>query len=142
MKKIFFAFFCILVAMSAVSSASEDENYGDAVVLLEQLISIQKEYIHALKKANKDDEIISAVNSFGDSLITLHPKIIAVNKKYPEIRSLNKVPEKIFLLLESSKQYNKKIHDMTLLVVYRFSYNENIKKTIDKMHSRLVSYEN
>jgi hypothetical protein len=142
MKKIFFALFCLLVAITAVSSATGDENYADAEVLLKQLISIQKEYIHALKKANKDDEIISAINSFGDSLITLHPKIIEVNKKYPEIRSFNKVPENIFSLLESSKDYNKKVHDITLLIVYRFSYNDNVKKAIDKMHSRLVSYEN
>ncbi|HPQ53413.1 MAG TPA: hypothetical protein PK253_09195 [Spirochaetota bacterium] len=142
MKHLYAAVLCLLITIPATRFAAGEGDYSDVTAVMNQLISVQKEYIRALKKAKKDDEIITAINSFGDSVISLHPKILEINKKYPGLRSANKIPGNVYELIESSKEYSKKVHDMTLLIVYRFSYNKNVKKAIDNMHTRLSSYEN
>lgn len=142
MKNLYIAVFCFLMALPAAPYAAGEENYNDVKTILKQLVSIQKGYIQALKKAKKDDEVVAAINTFGDSLITLHPKITEINTKYPELRSYKKIPGDISLLIESSKEYNKKVQDMTLIIVYRFSYKKNVKKAIEEMHTRLSSHEN
>lgn len=79
-------FVCAVSALMLVSfiSCSKGGKYGDIKTFINDVITTQEDFLGAVEKAGSADDVVNAVNTFGDKIIKLAEQSIELKKKYPD----------------------------------------------------------
>jgi hypothetical protein len=132
----------ILCAIIIPICVFAETDYSDARAALNQIITIQEKYIRSVKNSLKSNDIIDALKAFGDDLSSIYPKIKEIDKKYPALGDGKKmIPADVNVLLKNSQKVSERLGQMTLLMIYRYSYSPEVKKAIAELNNRLREYE-
>jgi short-subunit dehydrogenase involved in D-alanine esterification of teichoic acids len=78
---VFILSFLIIGAVSCGSG----KKYSDIREFINEVITTQDEFLSLVERSSNTDEMVSAVNSFGDKLLKLSEKSMEIKKRYPEI---------------------------------------------------------
>jgi hypothetical protein len=82
-KRIFGIIF-ILSVITAVSCSSS-KKYGDIREFINEVVTTEDQFLSQVDKSLNAEDVVSAVNTFGDKLIKLSENSRELRKKYPDI---------------------------------------------------------
>ncbi len=120
MRKLF-AVFPIVMVMFMTSCGSSGGKYSDVKKFIDNMLSAQEEYIASVQKAGSADDVVKAVEVFGDRFQNIAKESIVLKEKYPDIAKWDKEPpaelKESFKKIEES---NKKFQSIFM--------NEKIRK--------------
>jgi len=84
--------FLTIAALAFFISCGGAGKYGDVKEFINDVIETQSEFLGSIEKAGSADDIVSAVDTFGDKIIKLADKSIELKKKYPDSEKWDKEP--------------------------------------------------
>ncbi|HDP79959.1 MAG TPA: hypothetical protein ENN21_03855 [Spirochaetes bacterium] len=120
-KSIVFSAVACLCALSLFCGAKGGK-YSDVADVMESMIKAQESYISSLSKVNSPAEMAAAVNGFTDTLEKLAPKMIELQKKYPELEKDENLPAELKALEDRMERNFESMADA--------SKSDVIKKTM------------
>ncbi len=119
MKKILAVFTAVLVA-SLVACGSGGK-YGDVKDFIKEMIAAQDSYISSVEKAKNPDDIVKAIENFGERFIALADTSVELKKKYPDIDKWdNNPPAELKADFEKVEKSSEKMEQIFM--------NENVRK--------------
>ena len=93
MKKRAVVFLCVLgLVLLTVACGGK---YSDVISVNKQFTKLMEAYVTAMGKAESAKDVAAAINRFADGMEPLVPKMKAINKKYPELRGGEDLPEEL-----------------------------------------------
>lgn len=101
LKRLIYLLFCTTLLAFAVACA---EDYGDAVKAQEDFIDLASDFAAEMDAADSAGKVAAAMNHYAEGMAELAPRIREINKKYPELRDPEKVPEKLKKTTEDQKE--------------------------------------
>jgi hypothetical protein len=113
----------------------------DMKSFLNELIVIQNGYIRSIKKARSEGEVITAINGFGNSLISLYQRAKDLDKLTKGPKSDLDIPGDVVQLIDASEKLNVEVSRLTETALYRYSDNEAVTRVINEMRSKLAQCE-
>lgn len=120
MKRIAAVFTAVLL-VSLVACGGSGGKYGDVKDFINEMVDAQDAYISSVEKAGSPDDVVDAIEKFGDSIIALAEKGEALKAKYPEMDKWDDNPPAE--LKGEFEKVDKVSEKMEQLVM-----NENVRK--------------
>ncbi len=97
-----------MLTLTACGGGSTSGKYGDIKGFINDVITSQNNYVSSVKSAGSPDDIVKALNAFGDDMIKFAVKGDELKKKYPELDKWGKKPpaelESTFKKLEENSK--------------------------------------
>lgn len=81
-----------IATLAFLISCGGGGKYSDIKGFINDVIKTQEEFLGSVEKAGSADDIVSAVNTFGDSIIKLGEQSLELKKKYPDSDKWDKEP--------------------------------------------------
>ena len=94
MKKVNKVFVIVVVFMGLLWGCGQGK-YDDLVKINDSFISITRDYIDGLNKAENGKDVARAMNKYADEFKKLAPKMKEINEKYPDLKNAKDMPEKV-----------------------------------------------
>jgi len=94
MKKVNKVFVIVVVFMGLLWGCGQGK-YDDLVKINDSFISITRDYIDGLNKAENGKDVARAMNKYADEFKKLAPKMKEINEKYPGLKNAKDMPEKV-----------------------------------------------
>jgi hypothetical protein len=108
---------------------------------LNELIGIQNRYIGSIKKARSGGEVITAINGFGNSLVSLYQRAKDLDKITKVPKADSDLPGEVVQLIDASDKLNIEVSRLTETAMYRYADDEAVTRAINEMRSRLAQCE-
>jgi DNA polymerase II large subunit len=119
MKK-FLAVFTAVLVVSLVACGSGGK-YGDVKDFIKEMIAAQDSYISSVEKAKSPDDIVKAIENFGERFIALADTSVELKKKYPDIDKWdNNPPAELKADFEKVEKSSEKMEKIFM--------NENVRQ--------------
>lgn len=81
-----------IATLALLISCGGGGKYSDIKGFINDVIKTQEDFLGSVQKAGSADDIVSAVNTFGDKIIKLGEQSIELKKKYPDSDKWDKEP--------------------------------------------------
>lgn len=81
-----------IALLAFLISCGGSGKYSDIKSFINDVIKTQESFLASVEKAGSADDIVNAVNTFGDSIIKLGEQSMELKKKYPESENWDKEP--------------------------------------------------
>jgi hypothetical protein len=85
------ALICV-AALSCLVACTCGGQYGDVKAFINDMVSIQEDYISSVKNAKNPDDVVGATRQFGDRFLGLSARSSELKKKYADIATWDKNP--------------------------------------------------
>ncbi len=121
MKKIVFVFSAMMLAF--LISCGSGGKYSDIKGFINDVIKTQDKFLNSVQKAVSEDDVVNAVNTFGDEIVKLSEQSIGLKKKYPDSDKWDKEPP--VELKDEFDRLNAQTEKFSTVFL-----NDNIKKYI------------
>ncbi len=129
--KIFLSLFSIiLLLMPSVTSFSQ-EKYPEAVKVLNDTIGFQEKFLKVLTEEKKAEDVVKALGTFADELVSLQPKIKELDSRYPDMKDPEKLPGEIKKLIARIEELNKRLKRETGRVLEKYSKEPAVRKAFE-----------
>ena len=120
MKRIAAVFTAVLI-VSLVACGGSGGKYGDVKDFMNKIVDTQETYISSVEKATSPDDVVKAIEEFGNSIIAIAEKSEELRAKYPEMEKWdNNPPAELKSEYEKIEKSNEKMEQLVM--------NENVRK--------------
>ncbi len=85
----------LLIVLSFVIIGCADSKYAEVIKVMNELTEAYNIFNGSLEKAATDDDVVAAMESLIEKVKVLVPESKELNKKFPEIKSRNTMPEEL-----------------------------------------------
>jgi predicted nuclease with TOPRIM domain len=112
--------------------------YADLKEHFKDTIKINEEYISALEKANSPKEVAEAITELGNKMSKIQPRAEIYNKKYPELKNLekNNPPSELKEELETIEQVSQKLITVSMKAM-KYMMDPEVTKATQEMAKKL-----
>jgi|GEM_PF-517107 len=97
-----------MLTLTACGGGSSSGKYGDIKNFLADVVKSQNSYVSAVKNAGSPDDVVKALNAFGEDMVKFATKGQELEKKYPGLKKWGKKPpaelESAFKKLEENSK--------------------------------------
>ncbi len=131
----------ISCALALFSPVRGQDSSRDVKSFLNELIGIQNRYIGSIKKARSGGEVVTAINGFGSSLVSLYQRAKDLDKITKGPKTDSDLPGEVVQLIDASDKLNIEVSRLTETAMYRYSDDEAVTRAINEMRSRLAQCE-
>jgi len=107
--------FILILIMITAASCSSHKKYGDIREFINEVVLTQDEFLSTVDKSSSPDEVVMAVEVFGEKLIKLSEKSMEIKKNYPDIdKWVNDPPAELKLDLQKLENTGSKFEKVFL----------------------------
>jgi len=126
--------FILIILISAAVSCGGHKGYSDVKLFINEVAAAQDEFLSLAEKSANAEDMIYAVNGFGDKLVHLSEKSVEIKKKYPDVEKwVIDSPAEL-------KSEMEKLHE-TESRFEKVFFNENLKNIIKDQKVQIAIIE-
>lgn len=130
MKKIIVGFTMMVFLVAGLYAGK----YDDAIALTENMFKVMEDLTTGLETAKDENEVAGAFDKFTESFKKMLPKMVEMNKKYPELKDMQKnPPEELKPLAEKSKAVSQKFMGAMMSVMGKYGESQVVKDAMMRM---------
>jgi len=129
--------FGVIFGFGILSGCGQGE-YDEVIEYNDQFVSITKEYVNDLNKAENGKEVAKAMNQFADEFKKLIPKMNAVNQKFPELQTMKDLPEELVQSQEEAKAVGMEFAS-TFMKTMKYAMEPEVAEAQKRMGSIMAS---
>lgn len=89
-RRIISAFLIISLALLSFPIFGQDYDYARQT--FQEMILVYNDFIELMDEAVTEDEVAQAIHKFADGLESLEPRLIEMERRYPEFESMEEPP--------------------------------------------------
>ncbi len=120
--------------------ACKGGKYSDAKDVMNQSLKTMENFIGGIDKAGDSKAVVKAINEFADDMAELKPKMMALDKKYPELKDQTKVPEELKPVMKQMEEMSSKMIN-AMMKLYQYAQDPDVQKAQEALN-KVMSEDN
>ncbi len=106
--------------------------YADAKEVMQESIDMMNDFSAAMEKADDGKAVAAALEDFLDKFESLKGKIEELDKKYPELKDKEKVPEELKDLVKEAEEASQKMAG-SMMKIMQYASDPEVAKLMPKL---------
>ena len=121
---------CLISSLIVINGCGG--KYSDAEKATNEYADIMEDFSTAINKSNSASDAAKAINNFADRMVKLAPKMEKLQKKYPELQTMDKLPKE---LEDAQKRLNEVSQKFTASMIKMMPYmnDPEVQKAQERM---------
>jgi len=99
----------LIVTLAFLSFPLFGQNYDYARQTFQEMIRVYNTFIESMDKAVTPDQVAEAIHRFADELEALEPRLIEMERRYPEFESMEEPPAALADVAEEMEDLSMEI---------------------------------
>jgi hypothetical protein len=125
--------FLLAAGMAGFFSCSTGGKYGEAKDLLNKSVTAMEDFVKAIDQAKDAKAVAAALTHFKDAMAALKPKMLALDKKYPELKDETKLPEDLKPLMTKMQEVSSKMINASMKA-YQYNQDPEVQKAQEELN--------
>ena len=106
--------------------------YADAKEAMQEMIDVMNDFGAAMENANDGKAVAAALEDFIDNMESMKGKMEELEKKYPEFKDKEKVPEELKELMTQLEEASKKMAG-SMMKIMQYASDPDVSKLMPKL---------
>ena len=120
--------------------ACKGGKYSDAKDVLNKSIKTMESFTAAMDKAGDPKAVVKAINEFSGDMADLKPKMLALDKKYPELKDQANPPKELKPLIDKMQEVSGKLMG-AMMKLYQYQQDPDVQKASEAMNKIMSENE-
>jgi len=118
-----------------ILSCSPGGKYGDVKEVMNEMIKIQEVYTSGLENAQNAQDVAIAINKYIDSMKTVLPQALVLEKKYPELKQKKgeNAPAELQEIQKKMQESTREVAKVSQTILMKYISDAEVNKAMHRM---------
>lgn len=122
----------LIVTLTLLSLPIFGQNYDYARQTFQEMIRVYNTFIELMDKAATADEVAQAIHRFADGLESLEPRLIEMERRYPEFESMEEPPAALADVAEEMEDLSMEIFGAFMKMI-EFAESSQVAEALQRL---------
>jgi hypothetical protein len=123
----------LAVAVAGFFACSKGGKYGEAKNLMNKTLTAMDDFAKDMDKATEAKAVAAGINKFKDAMADLKPKMLALDKKFPELKDETNIPEELKPIMKRMEEMSSKMISASMKA-YQFIQDPEVQKAQEELN--------